>query len=327
MESKSNSELHVIFGTGPLGKWTARELVASGKRVRMVNRSGKADGLPEQIQVVKSDAYDAERNIELTRGAATIYQCAQPRYYEWGEKFPPLQRAILDAAIVNEAKFVAAENIYMYGDTRGTPMTEETPNRAHTRKGKVRVAMSAMIFEAARAGRVRAAVVRGSDFFGPDDPIYAGLFFVPALEGKRVQMMGRLDAPHTWTYAPDFGKALAVAGTREEAMGHVWHAPSDAAITQQALLDLIGETVNKPVQVMVVNKLMLRALGVFVGNVRELVEMYYEFEGPFVMESEQFTRAFGEQATPLREAVRQTLEWNRARQAGRESRAGTLARA
>ena len=320
-------ELHVIFGTGPLGKWTARELVKMGKRVRMINRSGKANDLPPEVELVQSDAYDTQKNIELTRGATTIYQCAQPAYHEWAEKFPPLQQAILDAAIANNARFVAAENIYMYGDTRGAVMNERTPYNAHTKKGRVRAMMSEQIFDAVRHGTVRAAVVRGSDFFGPEDPIYAELFFQPALNGKRVQMLGRLDVPHTWTYAPDFGKALALVGTRQEAMGQVWHVPSDNAITQQQLLDLISAQVNKPVQVMRANKFMLIALGIFVRNVREIVEMYYEFEQPFVMDSSKFTKTFGMQPTPIRDAVRATLEWNRAQHAAHETNAQQFATA
>jgi hypothetical protein len=31
---------------------------------------------------------------------------------------------------------VIAENTYLYGDTNGAPLTEDTPHRAHTRKGK-----------------------------------------------------------------------------------------------------------------------------------------------------------------------------------------------
>lgn len=312
MDTQNTAELHVIFGTGPLGKWTARELVKMGKRVRMVNRSGNAENLPPEVEFIQSDAYNAQKNIELTRGATTIYQCAQPHYHEWAAKFPPLQQAILDAAIANDAKFVAAENIYMYGDTHGAPMTEMTPNNAHTKKGCVRQQMSETIFDAVRQRKVRAAVVRGSDFFGPDDPIYAKLFFVPALQGKRAQMLGRLDVPHTWTYAPDFGKALAMVGTHDDALGQIWHVPSDTAHTQQQLLDLIGENVAQPVKVTVANQFMLSALGVFARDLREIVEMYYEFNQPFVIESEKFTRAFGMTPTPLRDAVRATIEWNRA---------------
>jgi len=37
--------------------------------------------------------------------------------------------------------------------------------------------------------------------------------------------------------------------------------------------------------------------------------MLYEFNEPFVVDSTKFVQAFGDIATPHREAVRQTLEW------------------
>jgi uncharacterized protein YbjT (DUF2867 family) len=59
-------ELHVIFGSGPLGKWTARQLVEMGRPVRMINRSGKAGGLPASVEVVAGDAYDLHKNIIIS---------------------------------------------------------------------------------------------------------------------------------------------------------------------------------------------------------------------------------------------------------------------
>lgn len=305
------SELHVIFGTGPLGKWTARELIKLDQRVRLINRSGKATRLPEGIEVVKGDAYDRDLNIKQTKGAAAIYQCAQPEYYEWTTRFMPLQTAILDAAIQNGAKFIAAENVYMYGDTHGQPMTESTPYNAHTKKGRVRQAMAEAIFAAHAAGKVRAASVRGSDFFGPDDMIYTENIFVPALQGKKVNALGRLDQPHTWTYAPDFGKALAIAGTRDEALGQAWHTPSEAPRTQQQVFDAISAAIGKPVQAQVGGKVMLSLIGLFNKTLAEMPEMMYEFTQPFIVDSSKFQRTFGVQPTPFAQQVAETLAFAR----------------
>lgn len=123
----SQNELHVIFGTGALGKWTARELVRLGKNVRMVSHSGKADSrIPAKVEVVKGDAHDTKHNIEVTKDVDAVYQCAQLQYHEWVEKFPPMQKAILDAASTNGAKFIVADNLYMYGDTHGQPIREDS---------------------------------------------------------------------------------------------------------------------------------------------------------------------------------------------------------
>jgi uncharacterized protein YbjT (DUF2867 family) len=52
-----NEELHVIFGTGAMGMAVMDALMQSGRRVRMVNRSGKAS-VPEGVEVVGGDAAD-----------------------------------------------------------------------------------------------------------------------------------------------------------------------------------------------------------------------------------------------------------------------------
>src|SRR3954469_556923 len=102
----STNELHVVLGTGPVGKATARELLKMGKTVRMVNRSGKASDLPTSVEVVKGDVYNAANVAQLTKGATTVYQCAQPHYHEWVEKFPSLQAAVLEGVTASGAKLV-----------------------------------------------------------------------------------------------------------------------------------------------------------------------------------------------------------------------------
>ncbi len=127
----NTNELHVIFGAGPLGKWTMRELVRLGKRVRVVNRSGEVKDAPAGVEVVRGDAYDPANTSLLTQGATAVYQCAQPAYHEWAEKFPPLQAAILQGAIANGAKLIVGDNLYTYGDPNGQTISEATPYNPH----------------------------------------------------------------------------------------------------------------------------------------------------------------------------------------------------
>jgi nucleoside-diphosphate-sugar epimerase len=305
------TELHVIFGTGPLGKWTARNLVQMGKQVRLINRSGTATGLPTGVEVVRGDAYDPASNAAQTRGATAIYQCAQPAYHQWEGNFPRMQAAILDAAVVNGAKLIVAENLYMYGDTHGQPIHEGMPLAAHTKKGKVRQAMTETLFAAHAAGKVPVAAIRGSDFFGPDDEISAGLTFRPALAGKRVNVLGSLDQPHTFTYTADFGKALAIAGTNEAALGQAWHVPSAPPITQRQFIALLREVIGKPVKTTVARPWLIHLLGLFNPTVGELYEMLYEFTQPFSMDSSKFERAFGMTATPQRQQLQEAVDWAR----------------
>jgi len=305
------SELHVIFGSGPLGKWTAQELVKAGKTVRMINRSGKAGGLPASVEIIAGDAYNVAKNIELSKGAVAIYQCAQPLYYEWAEKFPRFQAAILEAATQIGAKLIVGDNLYMYGDPHGQPLREDLPYQAQTKKGRVRGEMAETVMSAHRSGKVRAAIGRASNFFGPQDHTVTDLAFRPALEGKSINLLGRMDLPHTFSYVPDFGKLLATLGTHDEALGQIWFTPSPAATTQKELVKLIENELGHPVKVLLAGKSLMSVLGLFNPMMRETVEMMYEWTGPFVMDSSKAEKAFGWKGTPLPAAVRETIQWCR----------------
>ena len=87
---------HVILGTGAIGRAVAQELVRRGEPVRMVNRSGKMDEAPAGVEVIASDLYDPANVRAVTREAKVVYQSAQPAYHQWPEKFPLLQKAILE---------------------------------------------------------------------------------------------------------------------------------------------------------------------------------------------------------------------------------------
>lgn len=59
------------------------------------------------------------------------------------------------------------------------------------------------------------------------------------------------------------------------------------------------------------SRIMVNLVGIFNGQVRELKEMLYESEEPFVVDSSRFESTFGMQATPLDEAIPATVEWFR----------------
>jgi nucleoside-diphosphate-sugar epimerase len=314
-----NEELHVIFGTGAVGMSVMDELIQRGRRrVRMVNRSGRAS-VPDGVEVVGGDATDEAFAREASEGASVVYFALNPPYDKWPELFPPLQAGVIEGAASAGAKLIAMENLYMYGPTDGRPLTEDLPYAPNTRKGSVRAMMSEELMEAHRSGRVRVAIGRASDYFGPRVLVSAAgeQVFGRAVEGKSAQLAGDPDQPHTYTYAPDIGKGLVILGEREEALGQAWHLPSPETVTTRRFVEMIFEEVGKPARVQAAPKILLRAIGLFNPGIRETIEMLYEFEEPFVVDYSKFEEAFGEQATPLRESIRGTVRWYReARPAG-----------
>jgi nucleoside-diphosphate-sugar epimerase len=308
-----NGELHVIFGTGAVGMSVMDELIRRGRRrVRMVNRSGRAR-VPHGVEVVGGDATDEAFAREASEGASVVYFALNPPYDKWPELFPPLQAGVLEGAASAGAKLVAMENLYMYGPTQGRPLTEDLPHAPNTRKGRVRARMSEELMEAHSSGRVRIAIGRASDYFGPRVLVSAAgeQVFGRAVQGKSAQLAGDPDQPHTYSYAPDIGKGLVVLAEREEALGQTWHLPSPETLTTRQFVELIFEEVGKPARVQAAPKILLRAIGLFNPGIRETIEMLYEFEEPFVVDHSKFEEAFGEQATPLREAIRGTVRWYR----------------
>jgi nucleoside-diphosphate-sugar epimerase len=227
--------------------------------------------------------------------------------------FPPLQAGVLEGAASAGAKLVPMENLYMYGPTDGRPLTEDLPHAPNTRKGRVRARMSQELMEAHSSGKVRVAIGRASDYFGPRVLVSAAgeQVFGRVVQGKSAQVAGDPHQPHTYTYAPDIGKGLVVLGDREEALGQAWHLPSPETLTTRQFAEMIFEEVGKPARVQAAPKILLRAMGLFNPGIRETIEMLYEFEEPIVVDDSKFEEAFGEQATPLREAIRGTVRWYR----------------
>ncbi len=308
----TQDELHVVFGTAALGQAVMRALLKSGKRVRMVSRSGKAK-VPAEVEVVKGDASDPNSTRETCQGATTVYNCAAPDYTKWAELYPPMQHGILEGAASAGARLVSAESVYGYGPVEGE-MTEESPQAATTRKGRLRTMMSQMVLNAHQSGKVRAAIGRAPDFYGPEavvTTIYGERVFYPVLAGKKVAVMGKLDNLHTFIYIDDFGTGLATLGQHEEAMGQVWHLPCAPTLTQRELLTMIFEEAGQPAKVGETPGAMVKGLALFIPVMRELEELLYQWERPYRFNHAKFEKAFGSTVTPHREAVRQTVEWFR----------------
>lgn len=309
------NELHVIFGTGPLGMAVMHALVRRGLRVKMVNRSGRAPkGTPAEVTVDAGDASDRDIARQLCAGAVVVYQCANPPYDQWIEKFPPLQAGILEGAASANAKLIVGENLYMYGPVEG-PLHEDLPYAADTPKGRLRAELAEAVLEAHRSGKVRTASGRASDFYGPR-VLYSTLgemALVPALQGKTARLIGSLDQPHTYSYIEDCGEALAILGERDEALGEAWHLPSPPTLTQGELMTLFFEEIDEPPKMRGMGKWMMRIGALFIPEARESLENMYMFERPFVVDHSKFAEAFGDIAAPHRQAVSKTVAWYRQR--------------
>ena len=302
---------HVIFGSGAIGLATLDALRRRGETVRLVNRSGTAP-VSDDVEVLGGDASDPAFATAAANGAQVIYQTLNPPYHQWVELFPALQASVLAAAQANRARLVSMENVYLYGPPAGRPLTETRPDTADTKKGKLRAGMARELQAAHQAGRVQVAIGRASDYFGPRGGAQSmlGDRVIPAaLAGKTATVLGDPDQPHTYTYIPDIGEGLAVLGEHPDAPGEVWHLPNDPNTrTTRQLVDTIYQLAGQPrTKLRSTPALLLRALAVTNPTVRELLELQYEFQDPFIVDSTKIATKLNVHATPIDQALADTL--------------------
>jgi nucleoside-diphosphate-sugar epimerase len=302
---------NVVLGTGPLGLAVARYLAGLGERVRVVSRSGRADvaGGAEVSAANVAEASEAKRACD---GATVVYHCANPPYARWPELHPPLMDSIIEGASSAGSKLIFGDNLYAYGPVDG-PITEDLPPRAQGPNGRTRALISERLMAAHEAGRVRAAIGRGSDFFGAHAhaSTVGDRVFARALTGKPAQVLGDPDIPHTVTYIDDFARALVTLGERDEALGGVWHVPNDETVTMRRFVEVVFSEVGRPPRLRVAPRWGLALAGLINPTIRAVREQLYQSERQWIVDSSRFEGAFGWRATPLPEAIRSTVTWFR----------------
>jgi nucleoside-diphosphate-sugar epimerase len=321
----SDDRIHVVFGAGQVGRALIDRLAGIGLAVRVVSRAQPA-ALPDGVDWRAADATDPEGATDAAKGASVVYQCLNAPYTDWPKRFPPLQRGVMTAAERNGALLVSLENLYGYGPTGGEPMTEELPLAATGVKGRTRAAMTQELLEAADAGRVRIAIGRASDFFGAGatESSLGERVFGNAVADKQADFIGNPDLLHTYSYIPDIAVGLATLGTDERAVGGVWHLPGPETVSTRQLLKLVAGEVGHPVGVRSLPKLAVRALGLFNPTIRELVEISYEFEQPFVLDTTKYQSTFASEATPLATAIAATVAWYQSRNGASSAAAASV---
>jgi nucleoside-diphosphate-sugar epimerase len=300
---------NIIFGTGPLGLAVAARLVASGQRVRLVNRSGTADA-PQGVEVVAADVTDPAAARRVCEGAAVVFHCASGPYGRWAQTLPPIMAGIIEGASRAGARLVYGDNLYAYGTVDG-PIREDLPYRPIGPTTRARAQLATTLMNAHAAGTVRATIGRASDFYGPrgrQSKVGDGVF-ARALAGKPAQALGDPDTLHTYTFIHDFAAGLVTLAQRDEALGEVWHVPSAETVTTRRFIEMVFQQIKQPARLQRVPRLMISMLGIFVPAMRAVTETLYQSERPWVVDHNKFAGAFGSRPTPHEQAIAETLAW------------------
>lgn len=306
----NEAALHVILGAGQIGSRLATLLRGRGLRVRQVRRSGASSGAELMVGDVRDHAF-ARRAMA---GAAVVYDCMNPAYHRWPQELLAIAGGALHGAQHAGARLVALDCLYMYGRPSG-PMREDSPLSPCSKKGELRVQLAELRLAADRSGAVPVAIGRASDFFGADlqQSMWSDRFMRRILAGKKGEAFGDPDLPHSFTYAGDVARGLVTLGAHEAAFGQVWHLPTLPAESTRALARRLGRALGVAGEVSGVPRWLVRTMGLASPMMREIVEMLYQFEMPYVIDDAKFRAVFGVAATPVEEAVAETAAWARQR--------------
>lgn len=305
---------HVIFGTGPLGLAVMRRLVTAGKRVKMINRSGRSEDTGG-VEVVAADATDPAACRRVCEDAAVVFHFASGSYGRWPQTLPPIMEGIIQGAATAGAKLVYGDNLYMYGPVN-EPLTEDLPYRPVGPNTAVRASLAAALMEAHANGKVRAVIGRASDFYGPHVHLstVGDSVFDRALKGKPARVLGDPEAPHTYTYIDDFASGLIMLGSRADALGQIWHVPSAETLTTRGFVDVVFQQLGRRARLRSTPRLVVNVLALLSPTLKAVREVLYQSERPWIVDHSKFAAAFGSTPTPHGQAIAETLTWFRQRQ-------------
>jgi len=304
--------LHTILGAnGTIAQELVPVLLANKENVRLVSRNPKPT---EGVETRKADVLDYEQLKIAVEGSTVVYLVIGIQYDHkvWQRDWPVIMRNVIRVCKENSARLIFFDNVYMYGKVEGV-ITEATPYRPSSKKGKVRAEVARMLEMEMEAGTIDAVIARAVDFYGPGvtDKSAAGvLVFSNMKKGKKAQWFINADVPRSYNYTPDAAKAMYILATQDEALGQIWHLPAVLpALTGREFIQLAATAMKASNKVTVLPKWLLKIIGWFNPFLKEAYEMNYQDAYPFQFSGAKFEKAFNFTPTTYEEGIKKTAEW------------------
>lgn len=300
----------VVVGGGPVGSGVALLLANQGIDVALVTRSGSKIVHP-LIKQLRGNAGDVDFLIGATQGAAVIYNCANPLYHRWPIDWPPIHKAMMATAERTGAVLAMTDNFYSFTSSSSSPIFETCPMNATGQKGFTRAVMAKELLKAHAEGRLKATLARASDFYGPTVHIshYGDRLIPNIVESKKVSVLGDLDQPHSLSYIKDVVRTLIAIGNDDRAWGKPWHVPNAPAVSQRVAVTMLAEAAKRKVRIAETRKWKVISKSLTNPYDRELLEIWWMWTQPFVVDSSLTEKTFNLSATPLEEAFADTIRW------------------
>lgn len=300
--------LTTILGAGgPISNELVKILAAQDAPLRLVSRNPRP-AMPG-TETLAADLSDPEQALRAVAGSTVVCLLIGLKYDTrvWRESWPRIMANSIEAAKRAGAKLLFFDNVYMYGRVNG-PMTERTPYNPASKKGEIRTQIATTLMDEVRRGHLTAMIARAADFYGPADAQHGFpniLVFDPFTKGSKAQWLINDEVPHSLTFTPDAARGVAMLIERDSAWNQIWHLPTYApAPTGKAFIHMAAKAFLVEPKYRILSRTMIRIGGWLNPMVRELNEMLYQYDSPYVFDSSKFAREFGFAGTPYAAGLR-----------------------
>jgi len=302
--------LQTILGSGgSIGIELARALPEYTNEIRLVSRNPKK--VNDSDQLFPANLTNPKEVDEAISDSEVVYVTVGFEYSikVWRNTWPPFVKSVIESCKKHNAKLVFFDNVYMYDPDQMGNMTEETPIRPISKKGKVREEIAEMIMQEARDGKLTALIARAADFIAATNSILMESVYKNLKQGKKADWFVKLDKTHNFTYAPDAGKATALLGNTPDAFNQVWHLPSvKEKMTGKQWVQLIAKEIKVEPKVRLLPVWMMGIVGLFIPVIKEFKEMTYQWDRDYYFDSSKFEKRFGISPTPALEAIKHQIK-------------------
>jgi nucleoside-diphosphate-sugar epimerase len=302
----------VILGAGgSIGKLLAKELKAYKTAIRLVSRNPKK--INDDDELYEANLLGKTAVSEAIKGCDIAYLVAGLTYNAdiWEKQWPVIMDNVIEACRQHKCKLVFFDNVYMYDPAKIDHMTEECPVNPASRKGKVRAAIAQKLMDEVKQGNITALIARAADFYGPGEvnSMLSETVLKNFAKGKKANWMGDPTMPHSFTYVPDAAKATAILGNSRDGWGQVWHLPTAMpALNGLEWMENIASEMGVKPKFNASGKTMIKILGWFIPILREMPEMFYQYDRPYVFDSAKFEKHFNFKPTAYVAGIRETVK-------------------
>jgi nucleoside-diphosphate-sugar epimerase len=303
----------VLGATGGMGYAIVQELKRRGVEVVAFSRGKEKlercfSSVREhgQVTLFPGDAFRLEQLIEAAEGVDVIFHAVGLPYTEWEARLLILMDHVLQTAQRQGAKVAVVDNIYAYGRQTGERIREETLKQPQTKKGRIRLAVE----RKAKASSVPVLFAHFPDFYGPNATntvLHHTLERV--IRNKPTGFVGPLRVPREFIYTMDGATAIVELALTDKAYGQSWNIPGYDVIRGEDIIRLIREISGYDKPVREIGGGMIRFLGIWNRQMREMVEMLYLTQETIALSGEKYETEIGPlPRTPYHEGLRETLE-------------------